>query len=63
LRAPDILKELTKIGMVAIAHKEYIERGSGGVESMLSGKKGAVIDVKSLFNSSRFGDVVSYWRL
>jgi len=97
-RAPDILKELAKIGMVAIAHdpiadpvevkqalglslsgydalknldgvviavghREYIERGAGAVESMLFEKRGAVIDVKSLFDSSCFGGSVSYWRL
>lgn len=49
--------------VIAVGHKEYIKRGAKAVESMLSGKKGAVIDVKSLFDNGQFSDSVLYWRL
>jgi len=58
----DEMKNLDAV-VIAVGHREYIERGAQAVESMLTNKKGAVIDVKSLFHSSRFGGSVSYWRL
>lgn len=49
--------------VLAVAHKEYIERGWEGVKSMFKNRQGVVVDVKCVLDKSSCPENVTLWRL
>ncbi len=49
--------------VLAVKHRQYVERGAGHILGMLAGKGSVVVDVKSAFNASVFDNAVDYWSL
>ena len=50
--------------ILAVAHDDYIKKGTGDIANMLTPDKGVIVDVKSVFNKADFkGKNIRYWRL
>jgi len=58
----DELKDLDMV-ILAVAHDEYMQMGSGKLSAMLNGGTGVVVDVKSALDPSDFGNGIFYWSL
>jgi UDP-N-acetyl-D-galactosamine dehydrogenase len=57
-------KEFFDTIIIAVAHKDYIQKGADFIKKLLRDAKGVVVDVKSIFNHDDFlSDSIRYWRL
>ena len=49
--------------VLAVAHKEYVDRGWERVTSMFKNRQGVVVDVKCVLDKSSCPENVTLWRL
>ena len=49
--------------LLAVPHREYLDRGWQGVLALLSGEQGVVADVKGILDVAAKPDKVTLWRL
>ncbi|MCP4043580.1 MAG: nucleotide sugar dehydrogenase, partial [Gammaproteobacteria bacterium] len=49
--------------ILAVSHEEYMEKGWSGIQGLLDGGKGVVLDVKGCLPRTDIPDGISLWRL